>query len=156
MTWQGEVTSEVMEIIIFCVAAICADAAMMETVMQQIARAGQYNTWLVIELTPKGVVFSFLFFHAAKRDAPCPGLASEWAVPTATQSRQAQCSTCALPGAVHGVRNAGRCPAGTAQHSVHARWHCSKCHGSLVLLPDLWSAHKVAVSYMGYHVTLKE
>lgn len=26
VTWQGEVTSEVMEIIIFCVAAICADA----------------------------------------------------------------------------------------------------------------------------------
>ncbi len=26
--------------------------------------AAWYNTWLLIELTPKGVVFSFLFFHA--------------------------------------------------------------------------------------------
>ena len=25
-------------------------------------RAAQYDTWLLIELTPKGVVFSFLFF----------------------------------------------------------------------------------------------
>ncbi len=25
--------------------------------------AARYNTWLVIKLTPKGVVFSFLFFQ---------------------------------------------------------------------------------------------
>ena len=26
--------------------------------------AAQYNTWLLIKLTPKGIVFSFLFFSA--------------------------------------------------------------------------------------------
>ncbi len=30
--------------------------------------AAHYNTWLLVKLTPKGVVFSFLFLHHAKTD----------------------------------------------------------------------------------------
>ena len=34
----------------------------MHPVQQPFAWAAQYNTWLLIKLTPKGIVFSFMFF----------------------------------------------------------------------------------------------
>ena len=37
----------------------CAVAALMQCAK---AWTAQYNAWLLIKLTPKGVVFSFLFF----------------------------------------------------------------------------------------------
>ncbi len=40
-----------------------------QLVVTQRVWAARYNTWLLIKLTPKGVVFSFLFFSSdTKRD----------------------------------------------------------------------------------------
>ena len=39
--------------------------------------AARYNTWLLIQLTPKGVVFSFLFLHHACH-ACIKACASRW------------------------------------------------------------------------------
>jgi hypothetical protein len=38
---------------------------------KRLAWAARYNTWLLIKLTPKGVVFSFSFLFFSSRDWPC-------------------------------------------------------------------------------------
>ena len=41
------------------------------TLLATLAWAARYNTWLLIELTPKGAVFPFLILFFATRDSGC-------------------------------------------------------------------------------------
>lgn len=50
-----------------CFISLDADSGFHQILLQPDTWAARYNTWLLIKLTPKGIVFSFLSFLAARQ-----------------------------------------------------------------------------------------